>query len=199
MSALEDLHNEIKECQRCHLRKQCTQAVPGDGEATATIAFIGEGPGQREDQLGIPFVGRGGQLLRGHMRAAGILQKKHLWYITNIIRCRPPENRDPHPDEVEACWEWTSKTLKIIAPKIIVPLGKAALYPLAHRLGFSNKIGQLTITKLAGKPFYVEERKIYVIPFFHPAYALRRRDVDEEFRSHMLYLGKAYPGWAERK
>ena len=199
MSELEDLHEEIKQCQKCHLREGCTQVVPGDGADTATIMFVGEGPGEREDQMGIPFVGRGGQLLRGHMAATGILQKKHLWYISNIIRCRAPDNRDPHPDEVEACWGWTLRALKIISPKILVPLGKSSLYPLARRLGFSNKIGQLTITKLAGKPFYVESRKIYVMPFFHPAYAMRRRDVDEEFRSHMMYLSKAYQGWSERK
>lgn len=199
MRELQDLHAEIKKCNKCGLREQCTQVVPGDGEQTATILFIGEGPGQREDQIGIPFVGREGQLLRETMRSANILQKKHLWYISNIVRCRPPDNREPLHGEVEACWEWTLKTLKVIAPKILIPLGKSALYPLAHRLGFSNKIGQLKITKLAGKPFYVEERSLYVMPFFHPSYARRRSDAREAFESHMQYLGKAYPGWSERK
>ncbi len=199
MNALEDLHAEMIKCNKCDLRKQCTQVVPGDGEQTATILFIGEGPGQREDQVGVPFVGRAGQLLRASMRSANILQKKHLWYVSNIVRCRPPENRDPTHKEIEACWDWTLKTLKTIAPKILIPLGKSALYPLAHRLGFANKIGQLKITKLAGKPFYVEKRGIYVMPFFHPSYAIRRSDAREAFESHMQYLGKAYSGWSERK
>lgn len=199
MGTLEHLHSKMKACSKCDLRKQCTQVVPGEGSETATIMFIGEGPGQREDEIGIPFVGRSGQFLRASMRSANILQKEHLWYITNVVRCRPPDNRDPHPSEVEACWEWTLGLLKTVAPKILVPLGKAALYPLAHKLGFSNKVGQLKITKLAGRPFYVEDRSIYVMPFFHPSYAIRRSDAREAFESHMMYLGKAYPGWSERK
>jgi DNA polymerase len=188
---------EIKNCQKCGLREQCTQTVPGEGEQQAVIMFVGEGPGQREDQQGIPFVGRAGALLRQSIMRAGI--KPELHYITNIVRCRPPENRDPFPDEIEACWPWMLQTLKLIAPKILVPLGKSALYPLARQLGFSNKVGQLTITKLAGKPFYVEKRSLYVMPLFHPAYCLRRSDAREEFESHMLYLGKAYQGWCARK
>jgi len=196
---LDKLHASMTACDKCDLRKQCTQVVPGEGEQTATIMFIGEGPDERDDQIGVPFVGRAGRLLRDSMRSAKILNKKHLWYISNIVRCRTPDNRDPFPTEVESCWDWTLQTLKLIAPKIIIPLGKSALYPLAHRLGFSNKIGQLKITKLAGKPFYVEKRGIYVMPFFHPSYAVRRNDVREEFESHMIYLGKAYQGWSERK
>ena len=199
MSKLEHLHEEMTQCNNCGLREQCTQVVPGEGEETATMLFIGEGPGEREDQLGVPFVGRAGQFLRSSMRKANILQKKHLWYISNIVRCRPPDNREPLHEEVTACWDWTLKTLKTVAPKILIPLGKSALYPLAHRLGFLNKVGQQKITKLAGRPFYVESRHIYVIPFFHPSYALRRGDIREIFMSHMQYLGKAHAGWAERE
>lgn len=199
MNKLAHLHAKMEKCTKCVLREQCTQVVPGEGEETATIVFVGEGPGQREDQIGVPFVGRAGQLLRSSMRSANILKKKHLWYISNIVRCRPPDNRDPLPAEVESCWEWTIETLKIIAPKILIPLGKAALYPLAHRLGFSDKIGQQKITKLAGKPFYVESRSLYVMPFLHPSYAMRRSDAREAFESHMQYLGKAHSGWAQRK
>lgn len=197
MEKLEALHQSIRECESCDLRKECTQVVPGDGTQTAPIMFVGEAPGADEDAQGIPFIGRSGSLLRDNLQKARI--KEDIRYITNMVRCRPPDNRTPLPAELEACWPHMIATLRLIKPRILVTLGKPATFTMAHKLGFSKKVGQLSITKLAGKPIYVEERKLYVFPVFHPSYALRRRSSRDEFRAHIKYLGVAYRGWLERK
>ena len=208
MSELHDLRARIKECSACDLRKGCTQVVPGCGAfdtagaeidpSEARILFVGEGPGAEEDKTGRTFVGWSGELLRRSIKAAGI--PDDYYFIDNTVRCRPPDNRDPKPDEIEACWPWmveVLKTLKLL--KIIVPMGKPALRTMAFKLGFQKKIGQLPITKLAGKPFYLEDRGLYIFPLFHPAFANRQNDRRAEFIAHLQYLGKAYAGWVRRK
>ncbi|GAF70259.1 unnamed protein product [marine sediment metagenome] len=197
MSKLEVLHQQIVLCEQCDLCRQGrSQVVPGEGPEDALIAFFGEGPGQHEDEQGRPFVGRAGQFLRSTLQSNRIPWKDV--YISNTVRCRPPDNRDPLPEEAEACWQWTLQTLKVIEPRIIVTLGKPALMTMARKLGFSKKVGQATITKLAGKPIFVEERNFYCFPMLHPAYALRRMDARESFSAHMKYLKVAIPGWLER-
>lgn len=207
-SRLELLRTAMKECTACGLRAGCTQVVPGCGAfgpggveidpQNARIVFVGEGPGENEDIVGRPFVGRAGNLLRQSIKSSAIPDP--FYYITNTVRCRPPDNRDPMPDEIEACWKWTVRELKALTrTKIIVPLGKPAVRTLAFKLGFQKQIGQLPITKIAGKPIYMEARKLYVFPMFHPAFAMRGRDRQEEFVSHLRYLGKAYLGWLKRK
>lgn len=208
MSQLDDLRNEIKKCTACDLRANCTQVVPGSGlfgpngeeinPRNARILFLGEGPGNDEDKIGRPFIGRSGKLLREAIKSSGI--PGDFCYITNTVRCRPENNRDPSPKEIEACWPWTVKVLKTLKRiKIIVPLGKPAVRTLAFKLGFQKEIGQLPITKIAGKPIYLDKRRLYIYPVFHPAFALRGGDRREEFVMHIRYLGKAYHGWLERK
>lgn len=197
MSCLEDLeqlHAEMRECSACELCETRTQVVPGDGPATANIVFFGEGPGESEDLSGKPFDGRSGTLLRTQMRRAHIDARRA--YITNTVRCRPPENADPTPAQAEACWPWTERTLSVIQPKVIVTLGKPALNTISRKLGF--KVEQGGITKVAGVPIYLDEKKCYVYPMFHPSYALRRVAAKKDFEGHMSYLGAALPFWLER-
>lgn len=197
MCKLEALHQQMMLCEKCDLCRQGrTQVIPGEGPEDAVVAFFGEGPGAEEDKLGRPFVGRSGQLFRSALQRERIPWKDI--YISNTVRCRPPNNRDPLPEEADACWDWTLQTLQIIQPRIIVTLGKPALMTLAQKLGFSKQVAQGTITKLAGKPIFVEKRNFYCFPMLHPAYAARRRDAREDFNAHMKYLKLAIPGWLER-
>jgi DNA polymerase len=158
--------------------------------------FIGEGPGEQEDKQGLPFVGRSGQFLRSAIKRAGILDDV---FITNVVRCRPPDNRDPEPEEIEACWEWTQELLKAVKPKILVTLGKYSLTTLAYKLGFGSKVRQQSVTKIAGKPIYIEDRHFYCYPMVHPAYAMRGRTKRSEFIGHMRYLAISIPGWLRRQ
>lgn len=193
---LNNLFDKITACTKCELRKGCKQVVPGEGNPKASIFLVGEGPGESEDRQGFPFVGRSGQYLRNELQRAEIPLNKI--FITNVVRCRPPDNRDPEPVEIEACWEWTIKLLRLIQPKVIVSLGKYSMVTLAYKLGYGNKIGQQTITKVAGRPIYVEKRKFYAYPMTHPAYAMRSRPKREEFSAHMRYLAMSLPGWLRR-
>jgi uracil-DNA glycosylase family 4 len=193
--ALQDLHERILRCDKCQLRSGCSRVVPGDGAEVTNTMFIGEGPGETEDTQGKPFVGRSGMFLRGTMETCGILPSSV--YITNTVRCRPPDNRDPTPEETEACWPWTAQLLKQIKPKVIVTLGRPSLATIARKIGLSKKVGQLSITKLAGIPLYSEEYGVYLFPMLHPAYALRRNEARQDFEGHMKYLKMAIPGWVE--
>ena len=180
-------------CQKCHLRETCTQVVPGEGPADAQVVILGEGPGQSEDEEGRPFIGRSGQFLRtqiGKIERFGI-------YISNTVRCRPPDNRDPHPDEAEACWPWTLRTLQTIKPKVVVTLGKPALNTVAFKFGIKIPAGGFA-DKVAGKRIYVEERKFFLFPCVHPSFVLRRKDAKTQFTTHMTYLSRALPGWLRR-
>ena len=183
----------MKKCNRCQLRKTCNQVVPGEGPADAAVVIIGEGPGEDEDKEGRPFIGRAGRLLRAQL---GVIEKYGV-YISNTVRCRPPDNRDPNPDEAEACWPWTLETLQTIKPKVIVTLGKPALNTIAFKFNIKTPAGGFA-EKTAGKRIYVEERKFFLFPCVHPSYALRRKDARKQFVAHMKYLGRALPGWLRR-
>ncbi len=169
---LEKIHDEVRRCTACPLPKERTQAVPGAGPVTAEIMFIGEAPGFYEDQQGLPFVGRAGKLLDQMLEKAGIARERI--YITNVIKCRPPGNRDPKPEEVEACRPFLERQLVIIDPKVIVTLGR---YSMAR--AFPNE----KISRIHGQPRRIEGR-IY-FPMYHPAAALHqpslRRVVEEDF------------------
>lgn len=191
------LEAQIKNCDQCKLRAGCTQVVPGEGNPDAKILFIGEGPGEQEDEAGLPFVGYSGKFLRQEIQRRGIPEDDI--FITNIVRCRPPDNRDPEPEEIDACWQWTEQTLACVRPKVIVTLGKYSLSALAYRYNFSKKLGsQIKITAVAGRPIWVEDRHFYVLPMFHPAFATRSRVRREEFGGHMRFLVASLPGWLRR-
>lgn len=159
--ALEEINEHIRRCDRCPLHIGRTHAVPGDGPADATIMFIGEAPGFHEDQQGIPFVGAAGRLLNELLEKAGIDRDKV--YITNVIKCRPPGNRDPQVEEVKACAPYLDQQIEIIDPKVIVTLGRHSM---------ARAFPDEKISVVHGRP-----RKVgnYVyFPMYHPAAALHQ-------------------------
>jgi uracil-DNA glycosylase len=172
MTALADLAREVSSCERCPLAQGRTHAVPGDGPENAAIMFIGEGPGFHEDRQGKPFVGAAGQFLNELLQSIG-LQRAEV-YITNVVKCRPPGNRDPQPDEIEACRTFLDRQIAAIKPKVVVTLGR---YSMAR--AFPNE----KISAIHGKPRKVGE--VVYVPMFHPAAALHqpslRKTVEEDF------------------
>ena len=158
---LEDLENSIKGCNKCKLCNSRNNIVFGVGNKNAKIMFIGEGPGADEDAQGIPFVGKAGQLMNKAFEGIGL--KRDDVYIANIVKCRPPQNRNPEKDEVEACINYLRNQVMIIKPKIIVLLGNVAL---------KNILGdEYGITKVRGN--WIERKGIWYMPTFHPAALLR--------------------------
>ncbi len=160
-SALKALRDEIGDCQRCKLSKGRKNIVFGEGSVDAKIIFIGEGPGEDEDIQGRPFVGKAGQLLTKLIEKMGF--KREDVYIGNIVKCRPPFNRDPEEDEINACSPFIKKQAEIISPKVIVSLGRISTQTLI--------VLKIPIGKLRGK-FYQFEN-IPLMPTFHPSYLLR--------------------------
>jgi uracil-DNA glycosylase len=122
---LEQLNKKMLACSKCVLRKTCRTVVPGEGNAETEVMFIGEGPGQKEDELGRPFVGSAGKFLDEML--GEIKTKREDVYIANVVKCRPPANRDPLPEEAVACWPWLEEQIKIINPKLIVLLGRHSM------------------------------------------------------------------------
>ncbi|MDB4349439.1 uracil-DNA glycosylase [Omnitrophica bacterium] len=160
-AALESLEMEVFSCKRCGLCTGRNNVVFGAGNPDADLMFIGEAPGYEEDMQGLPFVGRAGQLLTKIIEAMG-LRRKDV-YIANVIKCRPPQNRNPLPTEMLACEEHLVRQVEIIRPRAICALGKVSAQALLKT--------QETISKLRGK-FY-SYRGIKLMPTFHPAYLLR--------------------------
>lgn len=161
---LKQIRSEMGDCRLCRLHKGRTHLVFGVGNPSAKLMFIGEGPGRDEDLKGEPFVGRAGQLLTKIIEAMGY--KRSDVYIANVVKCRPPENRNPEPDEIETCIPFLKKQIETIAPKAIICLGKFAAQSV---LGTGEPI-----TKLRGK--MGEYDGIPVMPTYHPAYLLRNPD-----------------------
>lgn len=157
---LQDLATEASTCTRCRLAKGRTQVVFGVGNPQADLMFIGEGPGYYEDKQGEPFVGAAGQLLTRLLGEIGL--RREDVYITNVVRCRPPGNRDPMPDEIEACMRFTSGTLESVRPRVLVTLGNFATRVFLDR--------QVSISRVRGQRFTIDGRT--VIPTFHPAAVL---------------------------
>jgi uracil-DNA glycosylase len=156
------VRQELGECTRCKLHKGRTNIVFGEGDPKAVLVFVGEGPGQEEDQQGRPFVGAAGQLLTDIIVKGMKLNREDV-YICNIVKCRPPENRNPEPDETEACEPFLKKQLQAINPSVIVALGNVAVKTLLKT--------DRGITTLRGK--WQAYQGIPLMPTFHPAYLLR--------------------------
>ncbi len=165
-AALKSLRELIGDCRRCKLSQDRTNIVFGEGNVNARIMFIGEGPGKEEDLQGRPFVGDAGQLLTRLIEKMSF--KREDVYIANIVKCRPPMNRDPQEEEIATCCPFLEKQIEIIAPQVIVALGKIAAYVL---LGISGPITKFSITRMRGN--FSEYKGIPVMPTFHPAYLLR--------------------------
>lgn len=161
---LDNLHKEWMENCGCELKKTATQAVPGEGNPESEIVFIGEAPGKSEDQQGKPFVGSAGKFLEEMLSIINF--KREEIYITNIVKYRPPNNRDPLPEEKSACREWLLEELKIISPKLIVFLGRHAMNNFFPALQISQAHGKLLIKAFKGMSTK------YFFPLYHPAAAL---------------------------
>ncbi|RLF40343.1 MAG: uracil-DNA glycosylase [Thermoplasmata archaeon] len=159
--------SRIKDCRKCDLWKSRLNPVPGEGSLDAEILFIGEAPGYNEDKQGRPFVGRAGKILDELLESIGIDRSKV--YIANILKCRPPDNRDPDVDEINACIEYLDRQIEIIQPKIISPLGRFACEYIFKKYGLKYD----KISKMHGKIFKVNTLfgSISIIPLYHPAVA----------------------------
>ena len=170
--SLADIRNDIGDCKRCRLCEQRNKIVFGDGNESAPLVFVGEGPGADEDASGIPFVGRAGQLLtqmiEGTAKKEGIPIVRKDIYICNVVKCRPPENRTPQPDEMEICGQFLARQLQVIQPKAICALGSTAAKAL-----LGTKDG---VTKLRGK--WHKWREIPAMVTYHPSYLLRPYNQD---------------------
>jgi len=158
---LEILNRQITTCQRCPLGRMRTRAVPGEGPANAQIMFIGEAPGFHEDRQGRPFVGAAGKFLEELLASIGL--KREDVYIANVIKCRPPGNREPQPDEIAACRPYLDKQIELIRPRIIITLG---------RFSMARYFPGASISSIHGQPKYSGGRIYY--PMLHPAAALHQ-------------------------
>lgn len=165
MNTLTEIAEQVKICTKCGLCKTRTSAVPGSGSPNAEIMFIGEGPGQNEDLKGEPFVGAAGKFLEELLQSIG-MQRSDV-FITNIVKCRPPGNRDPEPIEVATCYPYLEKQVALIHPKLIVLLGRHAMYRFLPN--------DLQISKVHGQAYNYKgiatEKQVY-LPLYHPAVAL---------------------------
>jgi len=161
---LDTLNNKWFEKCECELKKTATQGVPGDGSPDTNIVFIGEAPGRNEDKLGRPFVGAAGKFLEEMLSLINL--KREEIYITNIVKYRPPNNRDPLPEEKSTCREWLLEELKIISPELIIFLGRHAMNNFFPDLQISNAHGKLLIKSFTG----ISTK--YFFPLYHPAAAL---------------------------
>jgi uracil-DNA glycosylase family 4 len=182
---LPTLEQEVLQCKKCHLHERKINYVFGEGDPHAELMFVGEAPGEHEDRQGKPFVGKAGQLLTKIIEAMG-MERKDV-FIANILKCRPPGNRDPEEDEMVACFPYLKQQIRLIKPKVICALGRYA----AQKLSGS----ELTISNLRGKLFYFEGIKL--VPTFHPSYLLRnnkeKRKTWEDMKMILGILGREVP------
>jgi len=159
-SALAEIAAEIAECRKCKLCEQRTKTVPGAGDPDAAILFIGEAPGKSEDLCGEPFVGAAGKFLDKMLESIGLARENI--FIANVVKCRPPGNRDPAPDEVEKCWDFLDRQIEIIAPKLIATLGRHSM---------NRFLPGFRISDAHGKPVRRKDGRLF-LPLYHPAAAL---------------------------
>ena len=179
---LKEVAAEVSTCARCDLCKGRTRAVPGEGNPQAKILFIGEGPGFHEDKQGRPFVGPSGQLLQELLKSINL--KREDVFITNVVKCRPPDNRDPLPSEIDACNDYLDRQIAAIQPLVIVTLGRHSMAKF-----FSGE----KISAIHGRP---RKKDGYIcIPMFHPAAALRTESykiaLREDFKKIPVALAEA--------
>ena len=173
MSQLQELASKVRSCTECTLAKERTCAVPGEGPEDAKLMFIGEAPGYHEDQQGRPFVGAAGQFLEKLLESIGMSREQV--FIANMLKCRPPKNRDPLPDELSACSKYIERQIELIAPSVIVTLGRHSM---------SKFLPGTTIGKAHGRA--VQTKNFTLYPIHHPAAALYQGDfrkmIEEDFK-----------------
>ncbi|MCA9859971.1 MAG: uracil-DNA glycosylase [Thermomicrobiales bacterium] len=177
MSVLSEVAAEVRVCTLCELSVSRTNAVPGTGPETAEVFFIGEGPGWHEDQQGLPFVGASGKFLTELIETAGL--RREDVFITNVVKCRPPGNRDPLPDEMEACAPYLNRQIETVDPLVVVTLG---------RFSMSRYFPSERISRIHGQPRVIGRRT--VVPMYHPAAALHQGSLRGAIVEDFVQLGK---------
>lgn len=174
MNTLDEISQQVRGCTDCPLSKSRTHAVPGEGPSDAQILFIGEGPGYQEDRQGRPFVGPAGRFLEELLSSIGL--KREDVFIANMVKCRPPENRDPLPTEISSCSKYLDRQIELINPKLVVTLGRFSLSKF-----FPNE----SISRVRGKVRKI--RGLTVYPVMHPAAALHRQEnrkiIEDDFKA----------------
>jgi uracil-DNA glycosylase family 4 len=178
---LAEIDREVAACRKCPLWRGATNPVPGAGSAEAEVMFIGEGPGFYEDKQGLPFVGPAGKLLDQLLEMIGL--RRTEVFIANMIKHRPPGNRDPLPQEMAACSGYLERQIEVVEPKVIVPLGRFSMGKFIPGVRISQVHGQARFVQVSG-------RKVIVIPMYHPAAALRAGRIMEELKKDFLVIGK---------
>jgi len=177
---LDKIEEEIKNCKKCPLHKMRKNPVPGEGGHRKRVMFVGEAPGRREDLLGRPFVGAAGKFLDELLSSIGLTREDV--YITNIVKCRPPNNRDPKDSEIAACSPYLDRQISILKPRIICPLGRFAAKYILEKYGFVMD----SISKIQGKIYRLD--KILILPMYHPAAALYHQYLKDELRKSFNVL-----------
>ncbi len=185
---LNKIEKETEKCGKCKLYKDATNAVPGEGNPDANIMFIGEAPGYNEDKQGKPFVGKAGKILDELLKHIN-LERRNI-YIANILKHRPPNNRNPESKEIEACSPYLDRQIKIIKPKILACLGNFSSKYILKKYGLKDKIQG--ISKIKGKIFKIStlSGEIKIIPLYHPAVATYNPNKIEELKKDFEILKK---------
>jgi uracil-DNA glycosylase len=177
---LVEVYRDASVCELCPLSKTRTNVVFGSGNSDADVMFVGEAPGAEEDRQGLPFVGRAGALLTELLDGIG-MKREDVW-ITNVLRCRPPGNRDPQPIEIESCQPYTYRQVELIEPRVIATLGNFATKLLTgSRTGITKVRGTVQVHEIAGRP-------VFLMPLLHPAAALRTPSLVDTLREDFAKL-----------
>ncbi len=184
MSELSQLAEQIRACQRCRLAQTRHRAVPGEGPENAPVMLIGEGPGFHEDRQGRPFVGKSGELLDALLASIGLGRSDV--FVANVVKCRPPDNRDPLPDEIEACRPYLERQIELVQPRLVITLG---------RISMARYLPGQSITRIHGQIKQVGD--VGYVPMFHPAAALRNPQwmaaIRQDFAQLAPLVVKLYP------
>jgi DNA polymerase len=182
---LADIEREIFECRKCNLHKTKTNYVPGVGTQEARLVFVGEAPGRDEDLQGEPFVGNAGKLLTEMLQTIGLSRSDV--FICNVLKCRPPNNRDPTPEEIAACGGYLIRQLDVIKPDVIVCLGRFAAKFIFELFGLEFS----SISRVRGRVFEGERwgKKVRIIPIYHPAAILYRPQLRDEYEEQFKKIG----------
>jgi len=180
-AALEVIAAEVRDCTRCRLHETRTKAVPGEGDPDTEVMFVGEGPGFNEDREGRPFVGRAGGLLERLLGHVG--WSRDDVFITNVVKCRPPDNRDPEPDEMAACAPYLRRQLEALDPSVVVTLGRFSMGTFMPGVRITQAHGT---TRLADPETGARDATVFAM--YHPAYALRNPAVERESFEDMAHI-----------
>ncbi len=185
---LKKIKDEVVDCKKCLLYKTRTYPVIGEGSHQAKIIFCGEAPGAKEDKTGRPFCGAAGKILDELLNSVGI--RREEVYICNILKCRPPANRDPQKEEIEACVPYLERQIEIIKPEVVCPLGRYSMKFLMEKFGLEDKVEP--ISKIHGKTFEVKtiSQNLKIISLYHPAVAIYNPNMKETLKEDFQVLKK---------